>query len=402
MNKFRKYFPIFKKQKEIIYFDNAGTTLKHKNVIFAINQYYKKYSINDHTQGSDKISKKVRKEIEETRKIISKEINAESEEIFFLPSATYSLNILSFSLENILKKNDKILLTFLEHSSNIFPWQSIAKKKKAKIEFLKLNENFIIDLEILKKKIDKNVKIVSFFHVSNSFGSTNPVEKITKIIKKNNPKCIIILDACQSISYYKINVKKMKIDALVFSAHKIYGPTGIGVLWIKKKINEITNDVLWGGGKKTNPLNIKKTSNFSDKKFEVGTLPLAQIFGLKKSFEFINNLKKNKRLILIKNYALKKLSNLKNIIIYNKNSFNNKNIIIFNIKRIHSHDITDYLGKKGIIVRSGNFCCPYLKNFIKKESAIRLSFSIYNNKKEFNKFFFIMKKIINNSQILIE
>ena len=156
------------------------------------------------------------------------------DEIIFFSSATYALNILALSLKNHLEKGDKIYLTYLEHSSNFYPWQALAQEKGAKLDFLPLNEKFTIDIEQLPNYIDRNTKIVSFFHVSNSLGIINPVEEITKKIKKINPNCLVVLDACQSISHLPINVNKWRVDALVFSGHKVYGPTGIGVLWLKK------------------------------------------------------------------------------------------------------------------------------------------------------------------------
>lgn len=403
-NKLRKIFPIFTKQKNFVYLDSAGTTLKPNNVIQAIKDYYEKYSINNHSEGNNLLANKVRKTIHETREIIAKRINGEVEEIIFLPSATYSLNILSLSLKGYLEEDDKIFLTHLEHSSNCYPWQTIANEKKAKVGFLPLNKDFTIDTNNLDKYIDKKTKIVSFVHMSNSLGIINPVAKITKKIKEINPECLVIIDACQSVSHSPIDIKEWNIDALVFSGHKMYGPTGIGILWIKKELGEKLPDLLWGGGKKNGPLDTNNNYHLSlSQKFEVGTLPLAQIFGLKKSFEFLNSLNQRETINYekeLKGYTLKELAKLEKIIIYNQN-LETINIILFNLKDYHAHDVADYLGKNNICVRTGNFCCPYLKESIGIESTIRISLFIYNTKEDIDKLIFHLKNIIKKPELLV-
>src|SRR2546423_8071049 len=229
-NKFRKLFPIFTRQKNLVYLDSVATSLKPQTVIQAISDYYEKYSINSHSEGSSFLAQKVRQTVHQTRQLIAQKINAQAEEIIFFPSTTYSLNILALSLKNFLQKGDKIFLTHLEHSSNCYPWQAIAQEKAVQVDFLSLTKNFVIDIDKLENYIDKKTKMVSFSHMSNSLGIINPIAKITKKIKEINPNCLVIIDACQSIAHLPIDVKKWNIDALVFSGHKVYGPTGIGVL----------------------------------------------------------------------------------------------------------------------------------------------------------------------------
>ena len=403
-NKLRKLFPIFNHQKKLIYLDSAGTSLKPNSVIQEVGEYYEKFSINSHSEGNNFLANEVRVIIQKTREIIAQKINGEAKEIVFLPSTTYSLNILALSLKNSLKKGDKIFVTHLEHSSNCYPWQAVAQEKGAKTSFLPLNKEFTIDTNNLDKYIDKKTKIVSFVHMSNSLGVINSVGKITKRIKEINPNCLVIIDACQSIAHLPIDVKDWDIDALVFSGHKMYGPTGIGVLWIKKELGEKLPDLLWGGGKKTGPLDtINDYFLPLSQKFEVGTLPLAQIFGLKKSFEFLNSL--DIREISdyekeLKDYALKELAKLEKIIIYNQ-KLETIDIVLFNLQGYHSHDVSDYLGKNNICVRSGNFCCPYLKELIGVEAAIRISLFIYNTKEDIDKLIYHLKKIIKEPELLV-
>ncbi|WNE40966.1 MAG: Cysteine desulfurase SufS [Mycoplasmataceae bacterium] len=397
-------FPFLKNNKKLVYFDNSGTTLKPNEVIEAINKYYQKYSINNHSGGGNSLFNEVHSTIQETRKIIAKRINAQSEEIIFSPSTTYSLNILALSLKKNVEKGDKICLTYLNHSSNSYPWQAIAQEKQAKVEFLDLNQNFTINVDNLNKYINQKTKIVTFPHISNSLGVINSVEEITKEIKKINPNCLVIIDACQSIAHLPINVKEWNIDALVFSGHKTYGPTGIGVFWIKKDLGEKLTNILWGGGKKSSP-NEKIDKNLPlSQKFEVGTLPLAQIFGLKASFEFLNNLeieKIKKREENLKNYLVKELSKLKEVTIYNYET-SAVNIILFNLKNYHPHDVADYLGKNNICVRAGNFCCPYLKKVIREESAIRISLALYNTKKDAKTLIECLNKLIDRPDLIFD
>ena len=395
-NKIRQLFPFFNHYKNLVYLDSAGTSLKPKIVIQAINDYYEKYSINNHSEGSNPLFSEVWTTIQQTREIIAKKINAETEEIIFLPSTTYSLNILALSLKNYLEERDKIALTHLEHSSNCYPWQAIAQERLAKVDFLPLNEDFVIDTSKLENYIDQKTKIVSFSHLSNSLGIINPVKEITEKIRKINPNCLVIVDACQSIAHLPINVKEWNIDALVFSGHKVYGPTGIGVLWLKKEVGQKLPDILWGGGKKNGP-NEKITYALPlAQKFEVGTLPLAQIFGLRASFEFLDSLNSEeisnygKKL---KDYAIKELSKLEKVIIYNQNLSENIGIILFNLQGYHPHDVADYLGKNNICVRAGNFCCPYLKELIRVEAAVRVSLFVYNTEKDIDKLAYYLKKL---------
>ncbi|MDR1670525.1 MAG: aminotransferase class V-fold PLP-dependent enzyme [Spiroplasmataceae bacterium] len=399
-----RFFPFLSYNKNLIYLDSAGTTLKPKKVIQAINKYYQNYSINNHSGGGSSLFNKVQKTIQATRKIIAQTINSQSEEIIFFPSTTYSLNILALSLDNRLKEGDKICLTYLEHSSNLYPWEAIIQRKKLQLSFLPLDRSFTIDIEKLDEIIDKKTKIVSFFHTSNSLGSTNSVSKIAKKIKELSPNCLIIIDACQSVAHSPIDVKEWNIDALVFSGHKVYGPTGIGVLWIKKELAEKMPHILWGGGKKASPSEKIDNNLPLSQKFEVGTLPLAQIFGLKASFEFLNNLEIeaiNKNEKELKDHFLKIVRKLKEVIIYNQGS-ETTNIILFNLKDFHPHDVSEYLQKNNIYVRAGNFCCPYLDKAIKKESAIRISLAIYNTKKDINKLVKCLENLIKNPNLIVD
>ncbi|WNE41315.1 MAG: Cysteine desulfurase SufS [Mycoplasmataceae bacterium] len=398
----KKYFPTLKTNKQNVYLDNAATSLKIKSVIKSTIDYYKNFSLNPHSFSNNNFHFELKKNIDETRSFVSNWINCEYEEVIFTPSTTYSLNLLSLSFSQILNKKDSIFITKLEHSSNVYPWMSACKKTGSKLKYLLLNDDFTINENYIIKNVENNTKIVSFSHISNNLGVINDVKKITKLIKEKNPNCFVIIDVCQSIAHEKIDVKDWGIDALVFSAHKLYGPTGIGVLWVKKDSEKKIPHLLWGGGKDQSPLEIidKNSENsLTYSKFEVGTLPLSQLFGLREVFIFLNNLDWSKQLIKeknLRNYAVKRLSEIKNIVIYNKDF--SSSIILFNILNFHSHDVSNYLAKNNIFVRGGSFCSPFLKELIGVSSATRVSLAIYNDKSDIDKLVNCLK-LLNEKEI---
>jgi len=406
MSNLRYLFPFFQKRKNFVYLDSAGTSLKPQLLIDAIVDYYQNYSINTHSSNSPFFLTTQRK-INEARELIAQWIKASSsEEIIFLPSSTYALNILALSLENFVEKDDQIALSYLEHSSNFYPWQALAKKKKTKIIFLPLKEDLVIDNQKLSAYITSRTKIVALTHLTNNLGIINPIAKIAKKIKKINPRCLIIVDAAQSIAHLPINVQEWNIDALIFSGHKVYGPTGIGILWLKADLGRKLPDLLWGGGKEFGINQVtKKLTNFSlSQKFEVGTLPLAQIFGLRAVFEWLSNFDRNKIKKQEKelwNYACQELETLAGITIYNQNFSQVSNIILCNFKQYHAHDIVDYLSRNNIFVRAGNFCSPFLKKLIGTESALRISLTFYNNKNDIDRLVFLLKKLSKKPELII-
>ncbi|CAG8545912.1 4620_t:CDS:2 [Racocetra persica] len=346
---FRGFFPILREQKSLVYLDNAATSLKPETVIQAVTDYYQKCSINSHSESNNPW-------FQQTRQLVAKKIAAQAEEIIFVPSATYALNILALSLCDYLTSGDKIALTHLEHSSNLYPWQAAAQSQAAEIVFLPLTKDFVINIDQLPNYINHQTKIVSFFHLSNSLGTINPVAEITRQIKKINPECLVIVDACQR------------------------------------------------GGKKNSPdEKITPLDLFLPQKFEVGTLPLAQIFGLRASLEFVNKLNLaeiNHHETQLRNYALHQLNQIPSLIIYNQKQFS-PTIITFNLAGCHAHDVADYLGKKNILLRAGDFCCPYLAEVIGVNSALRISLDIHNNQDDIDRLIDCLQEIVNNPQVLV-
>ncbi len=402
INKIRLDFPILKKRinkKRIIYLDNASTSQKPKIVIKNQTKFYKNYysSVNRSIYTLSNINSN---KIEEIRIKISKFINAKSpEEIIFTNNSTESLNFLAYSLTKNINKNDNIIISIIEHHSNIIPWYLISKKINYKLKIIKINKKGFININDLKKKINKNTKIISITHISNVLGIKNPIKKIIKIAKKKN--ILTIIDGSQAISHIKINVQKINCDFYIFSGHKIYAPTGTGILYCKKK--NLNNLNIWksGGGIIAN-INIKKykINNIqfinSPWKFESGTLNIESIIGLGDAINYINKIGiKNiinyeKKII---KYTLNKLKNIPEIIIYG--SKKKISIISFNVKNNHCYDIGMLLNQNGIFIRTGNQCAIPTMKLYNISGICRLSIAMYTSKKDINTFIYVLKKIIN-------
>lgn len=406
-NKWREYFPFFKENKTL-FLDSAGTTLKLESVIKSINDYYTNYSLNLHSASENNLFQKINRVIIEARKLVISEIGGESpEEVVFTPSATYSFNFLALACKLWLKKGDEIGLTYLEHSSNYYPWELLTREIGVKLVFFPLVSNGQIDLEKLGDYVSFKMKIVSFSQVSNALGTVNPVVKISQIVKEKNPTCLIIVDACQSLSNgQRILARKWKIDVVVFSAHKVYGPTGLGVMWVSSLSQNKFVSVLWGGGRLQSPIAElqKKSSNLVYfKSWEVGTLPLAQIFGLRASLKWLKEQKRSDIVgyvtALVK-YTMQKLIMIPTVVIYNRYLEKGVGIITFNLLNCHSQDVVDYLGRNNLVVRGGDFCCPYIQKIIKTNSAIRISLSLYNTIWEVDRLISLLTKIKNYSSLI--
>ncbi|MDH3003697.1 MAG: aminotransferase class V-fold PLP-dependent enzyme [Candidatus Shikimatogenerans sp. JK-2022] len=398
--KIRKIFPILKKKinnKSIIYFDNATTTHKPYILIKKIKNYYFNYNSNIN-RSNNYLSEKTNFYIKKCRIIIKKFINASSsKEIIFTKGTTESINLLANILKYKLKKNDEIIITILEHHSNFIPWQILCKKKKIKLIILKIKNNYNISLNELKNKINKKTKIISITHVSNVFGTILPIKKIVNIIKNNNNKTIIILDGAQSIAHIPINVKKLNIDFYTFSAHKIYGPTGLGILYGKQNILNNLSPYQYGGSMVKNVDKKKNKYLKIPYKYEAGTLNTSSIYSFIYIINFIKkinilNIQKYENFLI--KYTKKLLLKNKNIILYSNNNIKNSSILSFNIKNINHIDINYFLNYYNIFIRNGNHCAQPLIKYLNLDGTLRISFGIYNNIEEINKFYFFLLKII--------
>ena len=387
INSYKKDFPILKKNN-IVYLDSAATTQKPIQVINAINDFYKNSNANPH-RGAYKLSIDATNVYDEARKKVAKFINAKSEkQIIFTRNATESLNLIAYcyGLENI-KKEDKIVLSIMEHHSNLVPWQYISKKTGAKLEYLYINELGELTDEEIDKKIVRGTKIVGITHVSNVLGTINPIEKIIK--KAHSIGAIVIVDASQSVPHMKIDVQKLDADFLVFSGHKMLAPLGIGVLYGKEELLNNMKPFLYGGDMIEYVYEQDATFAELPAKFEAGTQNVEGAVGLSSAIDYLENIgmdnveKVEKK--LTKN-ALDELQKLAFVTVYGTNNLENHGgVISFNVNGVHPHDVASILDSENVCIRSGNHCAQPLLRFMGLDSTCRASFYIYNTKEDVDK-----------------
>ena len=377
-------FPILNERK-ISYLDSAATTHKPIQVIDKIDEFYNKYNANPH-RGAYSLSMEATVIYEETRDKIASFINAKRrEEIIFSKNATESLNLIAYSYgTQNLKKDDEIVISIMEHHSNLVPWQKIAKVTGAKLKYMYIDDNFEISDEEIKSKITEKTKIVGITHISNVTGTVNDVEKIIKYAHEKG--AITVVDASQSIPHMNIDVQKLDTDFLVFSGHKMLAPLGIGVLYGKKEILNNMSPFLMGGDMIEYVYEQETTFAPLPNKFEAGTQNVEGVIGLGAAIEYIENLGyENIRKIEneIMSYAIGELTKLDFIELYlTKNKENHCGVISFNIKGVHPHDVASILDTCGVCVRSGNHCAQPLMRYLGIDSTCRASFYIYNTKED--------------------
>lgn len=383
--KIKKQFPFFKKNFKQIYFDSAATSLKPWVVINAINNYYINYGINPYNIDSN-LGYKTNIKYNLIREKIKNFINAKkSSEIIFIPGTTFGLNQIAYGLSSKININDEILITKQEHLSNILPWYRLAKEKKAVIKFLP-EKNFKINLKKLENVINNKTKIISFANVPNILGYKNDPTLITTIIKKINPKIIVIIDCAQGIISMPTDVQKWNVDFITFSAHKIFGPNGIGILWGKEELLLQLKTLIVGSRMNFKINNNKLNSKNLPYILEAGSANIANIFGFGAAINFINKIGLKEIIkynCYLKKYAVQQFNKkLKNkVIIYNAN--NKGQTLVFNIKNVFCQDVSMHLGNiNNIIVRSGDHCAKLIDYVIPEKNTIRVSFSIYNSCKD--------------------
>ncbi len=387
-------FPILKRKingKKLIFLDSAASSQKPSTVIEAEKDFYELHNANIN-RGIHTLSDEATKMYEETRLKVSEFINADKKEIIFTKNTTESINLVARSfLRPKLNENDLILLTELEHHANLVPWQIMAKESKAKIEVIPINEEGILDLNKTKELLSKKPKILALTHVSNVLGIINPIKEIIKLAHSYNVP--VLIDAAQSIPHMKIDVQDLNCDFLAFSAHKMLGPTGVGVLYGKKEL--LNNmEVFMGGGDMLKEATY--TSFVPDEipnKFEAGTPNIAGVVAFGSAIDYLNDLSREEiesHDKEIMKYALEKLNKIPNIKIYGpKDSKLRSSIIAFNCftnegRLIHPHDLASLLDEQGIAIRAGHHCCMPLHNKLKLQSTSRISFYIYTTKEDIN------------------
>lgn len=384
----REDFPIL--NTGVIYFDNAATTMKPKQVVNSIVDYYENYTANAHRGDYDN-SYRVDQKLDETREKVKEFINAKDKnEIVFTSGTTDSLNmIINGYFEKYLTVGDEILTTKSEHASLLLPLFELSKRRGVKIKYIEL-ENKEVTIENIKKVVTNRTRLIAIAHMTNTIGDIRDIEAITKYAHENN--ILVLVDGAQSIPHMKVDVQKLDIDFLGFSGHKMLGPTGIGVLYAKRECMNKIYPIRVGGG-----MNLQFDSQCSwayydaPRRLEAGTLNIEGIIGLGAAIDYINSIgieKIHEREIELKEYALEKLSKLPKVEIYNKDIKNG--MILFNVKGIFAQDISAYLNKHHISVRAGNHCAKILNEIIYIQNTCRISFYFYNTKEEIDKFVELM------------
>ena len=376
----------------IIYFDNGATKKKKKILSEAISDYYNNYSSNAH-RGDYTLSIKASQKYEETRYLVKDLINArKASEIAFTSGTTDSINKIVFGyFENVLTRGDEILLTRSEHASNLLPWFELADKLKLKIKYIELDENHEVLLENVEKAISDRTKVISIAHISNVVGDVRPIKEITELAHKNG--ILVLVDGAQSVPHLKVDVQDLDIDFLVFSAHKMCGPTGVGVLYGKEKLLNDIKPIIFGGGMNadfsTDGTRIYKTM---PDRLEAGTPNIAGVIGfgyiikylMDIGFDNIHNYE-----LELKKYLIDGLREIPQITIYNAHS--KSGIVTINYDGIFPQDLSIYLDKYNICTRAGNHCAKILKEEIHIKNTCRISLYFYNSKEEIDKLIEVLK-----------
>ena len=395
----RDQFPILNKKinnNQLVYFDNAATTQKPRQVIEAINKYYSEYNANIH-RGIHTLAEKATQEYEKTRKTVSKFINSRSEkEVIFTRGTTEGINLIASSfVKKFIKKGDEIIISEMEHHSNIVPWQMICEENGIILKTINVFENGEIDLDNFKELISNKTKFLSIVHTSNTLGTVNPIKEMMEICKKNNINTMV--DGAQASAHSKIDVQDLNCDFFVLSAHKMYGPTGVGIVYGKEEILEKMPPYM-GGGEMIKDVNFKKTTyNELPYKFEAGTPNIGDVIGFNEALSFISNIGLDNISSYekeLKDYASKSLNEIEGINIIG-NSKNKIGIFSFTIDKVHYYDLGLLLDSKGIAIRTGHHCTQPLMEKFNLEGTARVSLAVYNTKNEIDYFVEKLKQLIN-------
>ena len=381
---YREDFPNLK--TGLIYFDNGATTLKPQVVIDEVVKYYSEYTANAH-RGDYKNSAKVDSIYEDTREVVKNFIGAEdASEIVFTSGSTEGLNWISKGyFGKYLEAGDEVLITESEHASNILPWFVLAKEKGIVVKYIELDSNNEVTVQNVEKAITEKTKVISLAGTTNVIGDNRPIKDICKIAHEKS--ILVVVDGAQMVAHTKVNVKDLDVDFLVFSGHKIYGPTGIGVMYGKFELLERMDPINYGGGMNATFLNdgymeLRETPI----KFEAGTQNIAGVIGLRAAIKYLESKDVTKIWKYehdLRQYLVSRLENLDNIEVYNKN--NKGTIVAFNLKKVFSQDTAIYLDKYNICVRAGNHCAKILNNVFNVNNTCRISLAFYNSYEEVDK-----------------
>ena len=390
INGIRSQFPIFSKKingKPLVYLDSSNSSQKPLSVINSLDNFYK-YEFSNIGRSIHRLAVNATNKFEETRISVKNFINATSkDEIIFTKNATESINLVANSFgQKFINKGDEILITDLEHHSNYVPWHYLRENKGAIIKFAPINDDGDLIIEKFKELITSKTKIIAITHLSNVTGTIVPVKEIIELAKKKNVP--VLVDGCQSAPHLKIDVKDLDCDFYAISCHKVYGPTGVGILYAKKKWLDQLPPYIGGGGMINEVKKDKITYAPSPERYEAGTMPTAEVVAFNESIKFIqsigikNIIQHEKELT---NYALEKLKKINSVNIVG-NPKNKAGVIAFTIKGIHPHDISTIVDENGVAIRAGHHCCQILHERLNLPATARASIGVYNNKEDIDIF----------------
>lgn len=396
-NHIRKEFPIYQEREGLVYLDSASTTQKPQCVIDAVSSFYSNYNANVH-RALYEIGEKATNEFESVRLKIKKFLNVpDSHEVIFTRSSTESINLVAYSwgISN-LNKDNGVLVTEMEHHSNLVPWQIISEKTSSKLRYLPLEKNGTLDLSSIEMDLNE-IGLLAMVHQSNVFGTINPISKIVDFAKSKG--VLTLVDGAQAVPHFAVDISKIDCDFYVFSGHKMVGPTGVGVLIGRKTILEKMDPFLGGGEMINNVTMDKSTWNEIPWKFEAGTPNIAQVIGLGRAIEFIEsigieNIQQHEDQLL--KYGIEELSKIDGIELYG-NPSNRGAVIPFNIQNIHSHDLAKFLDTDKICIRAGHHCAQPIMNVLGISASARASFYLYNDASDIDK---LVKSIVKTAKIL--
>ena len=397
----RTDFPVLERKvrdgKDLVYFDNAATTQKPNQVIDAITNYYRNHNSNIH-RAVHALAEESTEAFEMTRDKVAKFLNIQDrQEIVFVKGTTEAINLVAYAWgrENV-NEGDIVVTTEYEHHSNIVPWQLLTQEKKAELKYIDIDENGELILEQLDEYLETGkVKLVTFSHMSNVLGTITNTQQI--ISKCKNPGVKTLVDGAQSVPHMKVNLSTLDCDFFAFSAHKMLGPTGVGVLWAKKEILEKMQPFLGGGDMIREVHKYETTWNDLPYKFEAGTPNIADVIGFATAIEYLEKIGmeniRNHEVELTK-YALEKMTKIKGITLYGTKDMERRGgVISFNFNDVHPHDVATIIDKEGVAIRSGHHCAQVLMEKLNVAATNRASFYIYNTKEEVDKLISSLEKV---------
>ena len=387
----KKDFPVLVNNPDLIYLDSCASSLKPKVVIDKIDEYYNKYGVNVN-RGVYALSYHATEEYEQTREVVAKFINAKTKEIVFTRGASSALNLVasSYGYANI-NEGDEIIVSELEHHSNVMPWQMVAKAKKAVLKYVPLSSEGKITVEAFKQVLSDKTKVVALTYVSNVMGYITPIEEIIKLA--HSVGAIVIVDAAQAVPHMKIDVKALDADFLAFSAHKMLGPTGLGVLYGKYKLLQNMDPIEFGGD--MNDFVDLYDSHFKDAphKFETGTPPIAEVIAFKEAINYLENLTfdaiHDHQEVLVK-HLMSELEKIKGVKVYNKTA--TTGVVAFNIHDAHPHDVSTMFDEEHVCLRAGHHCAQLITRWLEVPGTLRACVYIYNTLEDVDKFIEVVKK----------